>query len=301
MTASLRLRRRVGSPGRIGAGTGSQDGANRVHGVLDARFAVDGKPSFQRDLAVVTGPAAAYRDRIVVGRARQGRFKFIPGHVVVADCGHNEAVAIGQFDGQLAEPGTPPSSPLFLPRPPSFLPILYPLLTSTSFRTLFLYPAVLPAASLARLYSSPLCLPSLVSQACLGSPAPAVAPPSAARARAVASAGPCAASAAPRAGLAALFARRFSSRPLLAGRVVSLPRSALCYVRPGALSRRSLSALPRARALDWSFTDSTAAHTFLILAQHRLYSRPPCQRGTQGAPGRNRDVPRSPGPHQPFR
>jgi hypothetical protein len=33
------------------SGTGSQDGANRVHGVLDARFAVDGKPSFQRDLA----------------------------------------------------------------------------------------------------------------------------------------------------------------------------------------------------------------------------------------------------------
>src|SRR2546429_4626918 len=105
MTASLRLRRRLDDPGRIGAGTGSQDGANRVHGVLDARFAVDGKPSLQRDLAVITGPASADHDRIVVRRVYQGRFKFIPGHVVVTDRGHDEAVATGQFDGQLAEPG----------------------------------------------------------------------------------------------------------------------------------------------------------------------------------------------------
>src|SRR5690242_241243 len=105
MTASLRLRRRADSPGRIGAGTGNQDGANRVRGVLDARYAVDGKPSFQRDLAIVTCPASAYHDRIVVRRAYQGRFKLIPGHIVVADRGHGEAVATGQFDGQLAEPG----------------------------------------------------------------------------------------------------------------------------------------------------------------------------------------------------
>src|SRR5258705_7677829 len=102
---SLWFRRRVDSPGRIGAATGRPDGANGVHGVLDARFAIDGKPSFQRDLAVVTGPASAYHDRIVVRRAYQGRFKFVPGHVVVAARGHDEAVAGGQFDGQLAEPG----------------------------------------------------------------------------------------------------------------------------------------------------------------------------------------------------
>ena len=34
---------------RIGARTSSKDGANGVHRVLDARFAVDGKPAFQCD------------------------------------------------------------------------------------------------------------------------------------------------------------------------------------------------------------------------------------------------------------
>jgi hypothetical protein len=42
----------------------------------------------------------------VVRSAYQGHFKLIPGHIVVADCGHDEAVATGQFDGQLGEPGT---------------------------------------------------------------------------------------------------------------------------------------------------------------------------------------------------
>jgi hypothetical protein len=48
-------------------GAGGQDGMNYVHGVLSARFAVDPEPSFQGDLALITGPAAADHDRIVVG------------------------------------------------------------------------------------------------------------------------------------------------------------------------------------------------------------------------------------------
>jgi hypothetical protein len=63
-------------------GAGGQDGVNGVHGVLDARFAVDAKPSFQGDLAAITGPAAAYHDRIVVRRADQGHLEFVPRRVV---------------------------------------------------------------------------------------------------------------------------------------------------------------------------------------------------------------------------
>jgi hypothetical protein len=50
---------------------------NGVHGVLNARFAAEGQPSFQGDLTVVTGPAAAYHDRVVVRCAHQGHLEFV--------------------------------------------------------------------------------------------------------------------------------------------------------------------------------------------------------------------------------
>jgi hypothetical protein len=74
--------------------------------VLDARFAVDGKPAFQRDLTAVTSLAAADHDRIVVRCAHKGHLEFVPRHLVVTDCGHSETVAGCQFDGQLTEPGS---------------------------------------------------------------------------------------------------------------------------------------------------------------------------------------------------
>lgn len=52
-----------------------------------------------------TGPAAAYHDRIVVGRALQCHLEFVPSHFVVTDRGHDEVIAGGQADGQFAEPG----------------------------------------------------------------------------------------------------------------------------------------------------------------------------------------------------
>ncbi len=74
----LRFRRRVDDPGRIGVGAGGQDGVNSVRGVLNARFVIDGEPTFQCDLAVITGLAATYHDRIEVRRACQGHLEFVP-------------------------------------------------------------------------------------------------------------------------------------------------------------------------------------------------------------------------------
>ncbi len=56
---------------------------NGVHGVPNSRFSADRQPSFQGDLAVITGPATAYHDGIVVRRAHHDHLEFEPRRVVV--------------------------------------------------------------------------------------------------------------------------------------------------------------------------------------------------------------------------
>src|ERR1035441_2516410 len=77
-TQNLRFRRRIDDPGRIGAGTGGQDGVNGAHGVFNTRSIADRQPSFQCDLAALTGPVAAYHDRLVVRRARARSLLHVP-------------------------------------------------------------------------------------------------------------------------------------------------------------------------------------------------------------------------------
>ena len=102
--AVYNLRRRIDDPGRVVVGAGGEDGVDEINGILDAWSAIDGEPSFECDLALVTSPAAAYHDRIEVRRTRQGHLELVPRHVVISDRRYGKAVVRGQFDGQFAEP-----------------------------------------------------------------------------------------------------------------------------------------------------------------------------------------------------